>query len=133
MNHIKVLAGEQLFVPSEITALVKDPKAGAVSTYSGFVRAKSGGQDVSHVCFHGEPEVMEARMEEMANEARQKWDLVHVAMYHRIGRIPAGEESGIIAVSSPHRKDSIQAIDYLVDQMKLRLRGKNNKQETSEN
>ncbi|ORX93436.1 Molybdopterin biosynthesis MoaE [Basidiobolus meristosporus CBS 931.73] len=130
MNHIKVLTSDQAFAPQEIASLVKDPSAGAVSTYSGFVRGKSGDKDISYVSFEGDPEVMEARMLEMAQEVRQKWDLIHIAMYHRIGRIPAGEESGMIAISSPHRKDSIQAIDYLVDQMKMRLRGENKKYES---
>ena len=44
--------------------------------------------------------------------------VISVAIYHRIGAVPIGQESVIIAVSAPHRKDAIHATEFLIDELK---------------
>ena len=41
-----------------------------------------------------------------------------IAMQHRIGRLAIGEASVIIAVSSPHRADAIEACHHAIDRLK---------------
>jgi molybdopterin synthase catalytic subunit len=41
-----------------------------------------------------------------------------VAIFHRLGVVPVGETSVIIAVSSVHRKASLQAVAFLIDGLK---------------
>ena len=50
-----------------------------------------------------------------------KWDVVHIAIYHKIGEVPIGQTSVIIAISSVHRSVSgnfsqkllcLKSIDY---------------------
>lgn len=55
---------------------------------------------------------------EIIQASRQKWDLKHVAIYHRIGSVPVGQVSVVIAVSSKHRGDAIHATEYLIDTLK---------------
>lgn len=40
------------------------------------------------------------------------------AILHRIGDVPIGGASVIIAVSSPHRKDALEACAWLIDELK---------------
>lgn len=42
----------------------------------------------------------------IAKEVKQKHGLTAVAMIHRLGIVPIGEESILIAVSSPHRQEA---------------------------
>jgi len=41
----------------------------------------------------------------IAKDIRDKHGLRGVAMIHRLGAVPIGEESILIAVSSPHRQE----------------------------
>ena len=43
-------------------------------------------------------------MMRIAKEVKEKRNLTAVAMIHRLGIVPVGEESILIAVSSPHRQ-----------------------------
>lgn len=59
---------------------------------------------------------------EMSNicyEIRQRWpDIVNIAMYHRLGLVPVKEASVVIAISSPHRKSSLEALPFALDELK---------------
>lgn len=59
-------------------------------------------------------------LEQVVQEARQKWELKHVAIYHRTGTVPVGQVSVIVAVSSAHRKEAMHATEYLIDHLKAR-------------
>jgi molybdopterin synthase catalytic subunit len=43
------------------------------------------------------------QLKQLADRAREKWPIIKIAMLHRVGRVPVGEPSVIIAVSTPHR------------------------------
>lgn len=57
---------------------------------------------------------------EIIKEARSKWNLKHIAIYHRTGVVPVGKVSVIVATSSKHRGDSIDSARYLIDELKDR-------------
>lgn len=46
-------------------------------------------------------------------------DTVHRA--RRLGLVPVGESSVVIAISSCHRRDSLEAVAYTIDQLKARV------------
>lgn len=45
--------------------------------------------------------------------------LLHCAVHHRLGIVPVGQASIVIAVSSPHRKEAFVACEYILEQVKL--------------
>jgi molybdopterin synthase catalytic subunit len=47
--------------------------------------------------------------------------LLHYVVHHRLGVVPVGEASIIIAVSSPHRKEAFVACEFLLEQVKLNV------------
>lgn len=50
---------------------------------------------------------------------RSKWNSTkHIAIHHRLGIVPVKEASVIIAISSPHRQDSLESIQYAIDELK---------------
>ncbi|XP_059047983.1 molybdopterin synthase catalytic subunit isoform X2 [Achroia grisella] len=58
-------------------------------------------------------------MKAICDDVRSKWPPVHsIAIYHRLGNVPCREASVVIAVSSPHRRDSLDAVAYCIDQLK---------------
>ena len=53
-------------------------------------------------------------------EARERWPLLGVAVEHRVGSLAVGEPSVGVAVSSAHRADGLDAVRYLIDELKAR-------------
>ncbi|KAF9644928.1 hypothetical protein BDM02DRAFT_822962 [Thelephora ganbajun] len=47
--------------------------------------------------------------------------LLHCAVHHRLGVMPVGEASVVIAISSPHRKEVSVACECLLEQAKLNV------------
>lgn len=53
-----------------------------------------------------------------AEQIRDKWDVCRIAMAHRLGIVEVEEPSVIIAISSVHRRDSLEAVQYAIDTLK---------------
>lgn len=56
--------------------------------------------------------------ERIADEARQRWPDVRLAIHHRSGRVDVGEASVVIAAASPHRADAFGAARYAIERIK---------------
>lgn len=53
--------------------------------------------------------------------ARERWDLRHVAISHRIGVVPTTESSVEIAISSSHRREALEACQFAIDELKAQV------------
>ncbi|KAG5443811.1 Molybdopterin synthase catalytic subunit [Clonorchis sinensis] len=61
-------------------------------------------------------------MKTIAKECRIQWPKVeYFAIIHRLGKVPVGEVSIGIAVSSPHRADALQAVQFIIEATKSRV------------
>jgi len=60
----------------------------------------------------------EKELHKICNQVRSKWDVTHIAMYHKTGLVPIGDASVIIAISSVHRGDGLEAVRYAIDELK---------------
>jgi molybdopterin synthase catalytic subunit len=98
--------------------LVLRPGAGAVSVFSGVVRNNNLGREVDYLEYEAYPAMACKIMRQIAEEVRARWDICAVAMHHRRGRLEIGEASVLIAVSSPHRREGIEACHYAIDRLK---------------
>ena len=58
-------------------------------------------------------------MESVCSIIRNKWsDIRNIAIFHRLGQVLIKEESIVIAISSPHRKESLEAVNFCIDEVK---------------
>jgi len=99
-------------------ALVLRPEAGAVTHFLGVVRNHNLGRQVDYLEYDAYPAMATKVMRQIAEEIRARWEICAVAMHHRTGKLAIGEASVAIAVSSPHRKDGIEACHYAIDRLK---------------
>lgn len=60
-------------------------------------------------------------LEKLLAEAAEKWPLRHLLGVHRLGEVPVGEASVAIALASPHRDACMQAMPWIMDQLKTRV------------
>lgn len=58
-------------------------------------------------------------MKRISERIRQRWpETKHVAIYHRLGSVDIQQASIIIAISAPHRRDSLDAVSFCIDAVK---------------
>jgi molybdopterin synthase catalytic subunit len=107
--------------PLSLDAIVREvasDDAGAIATFVGTTRARSRGRDVVRLEYEAYEGMAEAEMERLASELRARYDLVDVAIHHRVGVVEVGETSVVIAVSAAHRGDALAACKDAIDSLK---------------
>ncbi|MBW1879999.1 MAG: molybdenum cofactor biosynthesis protein MoaE [Deltaproteobacteria bacterium] len=105
---------------AEVRGAVEDPSFGAVLVFVGVTRDHFEGHHVTHLSYDAYPEMAVPVMAQIADEMRERWEC-RVAMVHRVGEVPVGEASVVIAVSAPHRAECYEASRYAIDELKKRV------------
>jgi molybdopterin synthase catalytic subunit len=111
------LSGEPLDLAA-VVAEVADDHAGAIATFLGTTRLESRGRTVRHLEYEAYEGMAEQVMADIATELRGRYELIEIAMHHRIGRVGIGETSVAIAVSAAHRHDALAACHEAIDALK---------------
>lgn len=57
-------------------------------------------------------------LQSVCNKIRSQWNVEKIAVYHRLGEVPVMEASIVIAISSSHRQESLQAVQFAIDAVK---------------
>lgn len=61
-------------------------------------------------------------MQQLCTDIRSQWtDVKNIAIHHRLGLVPVKEASVVIAVSSPHRATSLEAVNFGINELKKRV------------
>ncbi|KAF9632701.1 putative molybdenum cofactor synthesis protein 2b protein [Lasiodiplodia theobromae] len=89
---------------SSVMARVKSPDAGAVVLFAGTTRSTFDSKPVARLSYQSYAPLALSTLLALARDVRQKHALTAIAIVHRLGPVPVGEESVLIAVSSPHRQ-----------------------------
>ena len=92
-----------------VVARVAAPSRGAVVTFLGTVRDHHQGRPVDHLVYDAYRPMAEAAIARIVNELEASHDDLAVAIVHRLGEVPAGEPSVLIATASPHRPPAYEA------------------------
>lgn len=100
-------------------AAAQSERAGAVNVFIGTVRNHAARQKVVRLEYEAYDKMALKKMEEVAAEARRRWPVEKVAVVHRKGVLQIGEVAVVIAVSTPHRRESFEACQYIIDTIKL--------------
>ena len=109
-------------VAEEVIRRVEAPGNGAICVFYGVVRDHAlSGKATRFLDYEAYAEMAVAKMAEIAGEIGRRWGIEHVAMTHRIGRLAIGEASVVIAVGTPHRKQSFEACEYAIDRLKVEV------------
>ena len=59
-------------------------------------------------------------IKEIMEEAKEKFKVKHAIVHHRIGVVPVGIPSFLVAVWAGHRQEAFTACRYIVDEVKAR-------------
>lgn len=97
---------------------VSHPSDGGIVVFEGIVRDNARGKQVQYLEYDVYLEMASQQIATIIDEARQRWQIEHVAVAHRFGRLEIGEASVIIVVATPHRGEAFDACRYIIDTLK---------------
>ncbi|KAL2105748.1 hypothetical protein VUR80DRAFT_7802 [Thermomyces stellatus] len=100
---------------------VRSPAAGAIVLFAGTTRDNFAGKPVRHLKYTAYQKLALKSMMGIAKSVLDKHSLKGIAMIHRLGTVPIGEESILIAVSSPHRQAAWRAGEEALEECKSRV------------
>ena len=112
---------EKPISPERVIDKARSDSCGCVVTYVGLIRNYSQGRAVLSVEYADSGRNAENTLREIADEAKQRWQVENIAISHRIGKLKVGEINLVVAVASAHRSEGFAACQYVIDQFKERL------------
>ena len=106
-------------VAFEIATLrAADQRVGAVCSFIGTVRDRNEGLSVRTLELEHYPGMTESAIEAMVDAAMQRFDILAARVIHRVGLLQPLDQIVMVAVTSPHRSESFQACEFLMDYLK---------------
>lgn len=87
-----------------LTTFVRSPAAGATVLFIGTTRDSFNGLPVSSLAYTSYTPLAKNTLFKIATGVLEKHKCTKIAISHKLGECPVGEESIVIAVSAPHRK-----------------------------
>ena len=105
----------------QVVESVQSSKAGAILLFQGVTRDNFDGRQVVRLEYEAYPEMAVAEMNKIKTEVLRRWPTVTISIVHRLGVVPVGECSVVIAVSSPHRQEAYEANRFAIDTLKSQV------------
>ncbi|MCE9625464.1 MAG: molybdenum cofactor biosynthesis protein MoaE [Deltaproteobacteria bacterium] len=104
----------------EAVRAVRHPSCGAVASFEGNIRCENDGHEVLALEYEVYERLFHAELKRIFAEAKEKWGIHEIALIQRVGRLEVGETGIVLAVSSAHRREALEACAYLIEEFKKR-------------
>ncbi|MCU0420901.1 MAG: molybdenum cofactor biosynthesis protein MoaE [Cyclobacteriaceae bacterium] len=106
-----------------ILAQVTHVEAGGLVVFVGNVRNHNArlGKHVLRLEYEAYEAMALKEIERIVEEAHARWPIKAWAVCHRTGTVLPGEAAVVLAVTTPHRKESFEACQFIIDQLKARV------------
>ena len=119
---IEIQLTHQPIHPERTTsAAVNHLCCGAVLHFLGVVRNENEGRTVTAIDYECYEPMAHRELLKIAQEAKEQWGVHTIKVIHRIGRLLVGETSLWVEVASPHRREALLALQYVIDELKKRV------------
>ena len=86
--------------------------------FLGTTRQVTDGRETDSLDYECYPEMAQKKLNELEQQARQRWPLLQCGIVHRLGHLGIGDVSVAVAVSSAHRQPAFEAGRWLIDTLK---------------
>ena len=94
------------------------PECGATVTLDGYAREWTKGKRTLYLVYEAYDAMALTEMQRLGVEAHKQFDIAHLGIVHRTGRLEIGETSVVIAASAPHRRAAFQACEWAIKELK---------------
>jgi len=110
---------EDFDVSTELDLLRKGlPGIGGINIFVGTVRDSHLGDEVSAMELEYYPEMTEKCLQDIVEQAKNRWDVLNTTIIHRVGKLLPMDQIVLVAVASTHRGDSYAACEFIMDYLK---------------
>ena len=117
-ERVRIQTGDFNLADEVATLRAGDKRVGAVCTFTGTVRDRNDGLNVSSMELEHYPGMTEKAIESMIDEAMARFDIFGARVVHRVGLLQPLDQVVLVAVTSAHRGQSFQACEFLMDYLK---------------
>ncbi len=123
MTVVVRVQAEAFDVGAELEALrIGKPQVGAIASFVGTVRntndAANDGATVGTLTLEHYPGMTEQAIRAICDDACTRWTLDDVTVVHRIGTLSPTDAIVLVATSSAHRGDALDACAFVIDFLK---------------
>ena len=94
------------------------PECGATVTLDGYAREWTRDRRTLHLVYEAYEPMAQRELKRLGTEAHERFDIAHIGIVHRTGRLEIGETSVVIAVSAPHRRAAFEACEWAIKELK---------------
>jgi len=94
------------------------PQCGATVTLDGYAREWTRGRRTLYLVYEAYAPMALSELKRLGDQVHEKFEIAHVGIVHRTGRLEIGETSVVIAVSAPHRRAAFAACEWAIRELK---------------
>lgn len=125
---MKAIESDEIYVALTESAIdiqagysyVNHPECGGIASFVGTTRSFYGNRKVSRLEYEAYEGMALLEMERICKKAKElsNGSLYRLWVVHRIGVVPVQEASIAIYASSPHRKEALDGVNFIIDEVK---------------
>ena len=113
--------------PIDITSVARrvvPPECGATVTLDGYARRftkdKKTGEtkETLYLVYEAYEPMAIKEMRKLIDAAKAEFEISHVGIVHRVGKLEISETSVVISVAAPHRKAAFAACEWIIRELK---------------
>src|SRR6267143_429141 len=93
-------------------------ECGATVTLDGYAREWTRGRRTLYLVYEAYAPMALREMRHLGEQAHEKFEIAHIGIVHRTGRLEIGETSVVISVSAPHRRAAFEACEWAIRELK---------------
>lgn len=93
-------------------------RCGATVTLDGYVREWTRGRRTLYLVYEAYAPMALAELRRLGERAHEQFDIAHIGIVHRTGRLEIGATSVVISVSAPHRRAAFAACEWAIKELK---------------
>lgn len=95
-------------------------QAGAVNVFVGTVRNSANKKRVVRLEYEAYEEMAASEIAKIIADASAQWPVCGFGVSHRTGVLSPGDVAVAIAIATPHRKESFEACQFVIDRLKAK-------------
>ena len=97
--------------------LAERSDVGAIASFIGLVRDLKD-NTLQQMTLEHYPGMTEKALQGIAAKARERWEIIDLAIIHRVGALRPSDQIVLVSVLSAHRVDAFEACQFIMDYLK---------------
>ena len=90
---------------------------GAIASFIGLVRDLKD-DPLQQMTLEHYPGMTEKALQNIVSKAQKRWEIVDLAIIHRVGALRPSDQIVLVSVLSAHRADAFDACEFIMDYLK---------------